>query len=295
MDQASQLRNIIKAKDLKNPPKHARVLTVTSGKGGVGKSNVAVNLAVQFAKYGKRVIILDADFGLANVEVMFGAVPKYNLSDVIYRGKNIKDVITPGPQDIGFISGGSGVSSMNNLTAGQVSFLLGNLSELDSLADIVIIDTGAGVSEQVLGFVVASPEVILVTTPEPSSLTDAYSLLKAVLRNPSFVSQSAKVKVITNRVKTPEEAKAIYDKLNSVVGQFLQGSVDYLGMIPQDPLLEKAIRQQKPVSLLYPEAKSTVAFEQLAGSLLDLPQTQAPKKGITHLLQDLLTRRNTNG
>ena len=172
MDQAQQLRNVIKVHN-QNNTNTARVITVTSGKGGVGKSNVSVNLAVQLARRGKRVIIFDADFGLANVEVMFGAIPQYNLSDLIYQGKNIRDIITPGPLGIGFISGGSGVISLNNLFREQILYLIKCLNELNTLADFIIIDTGAGISDQVMEFVLASPEVLLVTTPEPSSLTDS--------------------------------------------------------------------------------------------------------------------------
>ena len=177
MDQAQQLRNVIKKHNQVNQ-NTARVVTVTSGKGGVGKSNLAVNLAVQLRKEGKRVVIFDADFGLANVEVMFGAIPQYNLSDFIYRGKGIKEIITPGPMDIGFISGGSGIIGLNNLYREQIMYLVKSIDELNEIADFIIIDTGAGISDQVLEFVMASPEVLLVSTPEPSSLTDSYSLLR---------------------------------------------------------------------------------------------------------------------
>ena len=171
MDQAEQLRNIIKASSQPQRPL-ARVITVTSGKGGVGKSNVAINLAVQFKKMGQRVIILDADFGLANIEVMFGAVPKHNLCDLIYQGKNIREIITWGPMDIGFISGGSGIAGMSNLSKDYLTYIIKNLSELDEMADIIIVDTGAGISDAVLEFLVASGEILLVTTPEPTSITD---------------------------------------------------------------------------------------------------------------------------
>ncbi len=151
MDQATQLRNIIKNSNVQQRPL-ARIITVTSGKGGVGKSNVAINLAIQFKKMGKRVIILDADFGLANIEIMFGTVPKHNLCDLIYQGKNIKDIITWGPEGIGFISGGSGISGMYNLSRDYLVYIIVNLAELDAIADTIIIDTGAGISNAVMEF-----------------------------------------------------------------------------------------------------------------------------------------------
>ena len=272
MDQAAQLRNVIKMRSQSEEAAKARVFTITSGKGGVGKSNVAVNLAVQFRKLGKRVVIFDADLGLANVEVMFGSIPKYNLSDLIYRGKTMKEIMTPGPLDIGFISGGSGIMALNNLSRDQITYLVRSLSELDQLADVVLIDTGAGISDSVMEFVLASAEILLVATPEPSSLTDSYSLLKALFRNPNFPQDEAEIHVIANKVLSAEDAAAVYEKLDTVVHQFLKGDIHYLGMIPQDTMLEKAVRQQKTVSLLYPEAESAKAFEVLAKNLLNHEQ-----------------------
>ena len=285
MDQAQQLRNVIK----KHNQNTARVVTVTSGKGGVGKSNLAVNLAVQLRKEGKRVVIFDTDFGLANVEVMFGAIPQYNLSDFIYRGKGIKEIITPGPMDIGFISGGSGIIGLNNLYREQIMYLVKSIDELNEIADFIIIDTGAGISDRVLEFVMASPEVLLVSTPEPSSLTDSYSLLKALYRNPNFVAGSTTIHVVSNRVTSTEEGQAVYDKLNSVVSQFLHGKLNYLGMIPQDAALEKAVRQQQTVSLLEPNAKSAKAFEVLAGNLLNGTHNQiSMRRGIGQMFSIFL-------
>ena len=288
MDQAQQLRNVIKKHNQVNQ-NTARVVTVTSGKGGVGKSNLAVNLAVQLRKDGKRGVIFDADFGLANVEVMFGAIPQYNLSDFIYRGKGIKEIITPGPMDIGFISGGSGIIGLNNLYREQIMYLVKSIDELNEIADFIIIDTGAGISDQVLEFVMASPEVLLVSTPEPSSLTDSYSLLKALYRNPNFVAGSTTIHVVSNRVNSMEEGQAVYDKLNSVVSQFLHGKLNYLGMIPADTALEKAVRQQQTVSLLEPNAKSAKAFEVLAGNLLNGTHNQVSmRRGIGQMFSGFL-------
>lgn len=292
MDQAEKLRNVVKLKNQNNKP-DARVITITSGKGGVGKSNVAVNLAVQMKKLGKRVIVFDADFGLANVEVMFGAVPKYNLSDLIYHGKSIADIIAEGPMGIGFISGGTGITALNDLTQDQVFYMVKCLGELDRLADIILIDTGAGISSHVMEFVMASPEVILVSTPEPSSLTDSYSLLKALYLNPRFDRQSTQISVLANRAASADEGKALYDKLNSVVGQFLQGEIGYAGMIPQDAALEKAVRLQKTVSLNAPSSKSARAFETVAAELLDCEQKPVSVSfGISKLFSDFWKQKN---
>lgn len=268
MDQAEQLRNIIK-KSAQTQRPQARVITVTSGKGGVGKSNVSINLAVQLKKMGQRVIIFDADFGLANIEVMFGAVPKHNLSDLIYQGKNIKEIITMGPMDIGFISGGSGIAGLSNLGRDYINYLIQNLAELDMLADVIIIDTGAGISDSVIEFLVASGEVLLVTTPEPTSITDSYSLLKALNRHVRFNKELTQIKVVANKAESFEEGRQLYNKLNAVVSRYLKIPISFVGVIPEDAQLVKAVMQQTPISIYNPNAKSTQAFEDLAATLMN--------------------------
>lgn len=288
MDQATQLR-IIKANMQSRPL--ARVITVTSGKGGVGKSNTAINLAIQFRKMGKRVIILDADFGLANIEIMFGAVPKHNLCDLIYQGKSIRDIITWGPMEVGFISGGSGIAGMANLSKDYLTYIIKNLAELDAIADIIIIDTGAGISDAVLEFLVASGEILLVTTPEPTSITDSYSLLKALYRHPRFKESDTKVKMLANRVDKEEDGKILYSKLNAVVTRYLKIPMTYLGSIPQDIQLSKAVMQQSPVSIQNPAAKSALAYETIACRLLDKEEEQRqPRRGMAAFFSHMISR-----
>ncbi|MCM1540048.1 MAG: MinD/ParA family protein [Blautia sp.] len=289
MDQAEQLR-IIKASQVKSRPL-ARVMTVTSGKGGVGKSNVSINLAIQFRKMGKKVIILDADFGLANIEIMFGAVPKHNLCDLIYQGKNIKDIITWGPMEIGFISGGSGIAGMSNLSKDYLDYIIQNLAELDSIADVIIVDTGAGISDAVLEFLVACGEVLLVTTQEPTSITDSYSLLKALYRHPRFDPSSTKVKMIANRVNKEAEGEVLFEKLNVVVSRYLKIPLIYLGSIPEDPQLARAVMQQLPVSLQNPGARSSQAFQWIAAKLLDKGEAERqPKRGMAAFFSHIIGR-----
>lgn len=289
MDQAEQLR-IIKASQVRSKPL-ARVMTVTSGKGGVGKSNVSINLAIQFRKMGKRVIILDADFGLANIEIMFGAVPKHNLCDLIYQGKSITDIITWGPMEIGFISGGSGIAGMSNLSKDYLDYIIQNLAELDSIADVIIVDTGAGISDAVLEFLVACGEVLLVTTQEPTSITDSYSLLKALYRHPRFDEASTKVKMIANRVNKEADGEVLYEKLNVVVSRYLKIPLNYLGSIPEDAQLANAVMQQLPVSLQNPTARSSMAFQRIAARLLDREEAERqPKRGMAAFFSHIIGR-----
>ncbi|MBO5474202.1 MAG: MinD/ParA family protein [Lachnospiraceae bacterium] len=292
MDQAEQLRNIIKAN---SQPRRslARVITVTSGKGGVGKSNTAINLAIQFRRMGQKVIILDADFGLANIEIMFGAVPKHNLCDLIYQGKNIKDIITWGPMEVGFISGGSGIAGMSNLSKDYLNYIIQNLTELDEMADTIIVDTGAGISDAVLEFLVASGEILLVTTPEPTSITDSYSLLKALGRHPRYSSEASQIKVIANKVSGEAEAEALYAKLEVVVERYLKVPIAYLGMIPQDEQLARAVMQQTPVSLDNPKAKSAVAYEVMAAKLMNKELNKnLTKRGMAAFFSHMISKRS---
>ena len=269
MDQAQQLRNVIKQRN-QNYIEPARVITITSGKGGVGKSNTSVNLAVWLSRLGKRVIIFDADFGLANVEVMFGVIPKYTLADVIYENQTIKSIISNGPLGIDFISAG----------------------ELNSMYDFIIIDTGAGVSEQVMEFVAASNEIVLVTTPEPTSITDSYSLLKALYKRPDFDPSKVCIRVISNRAASKEDGSIVFNKINSVVMQFLNGSLEYLGYVPSDAMVEKAVRQQKILSIYDPTSKAARSFEEIAKRLLDNESAALDeKRTISHVFSNFFNRK----
>ena len=293
MDQAESLRNIIKKNKI--PQNLARVITVTSGKGGVGKSNVSINLAIQLKKLGQRVIILDADFGLANIEIMFGTVPKYNLADLISRGKSMQEIISWGPGEVGFISGGSGIVGLSNLSVEYLNYIVKNLAQLDSIADFIIVDTGAGISDAVLEFLVASSEILLVTTPEPTSITDSYSLLKALMRHPRFYREFSQIKVITNRVESEKEGENLFHKLDMVVSRYLKLPIEHLGYVPQDPALAKAVMQQMPISLQNENARSAKAFERIANKLVyGESAKQIQKRGMAAFFAHIINGRKNS-
>lgn len=287
MDQAEGLRNIIKMQA--QPQQISRVITITSGKGGVGKTSLAVNVAIELQKRGKRVIILDADFGLANIEVMLGIRPTYNLSDLMFREKTMKDIIMPGPEGIGFISGGSGIKELASLTRDQVYYVMQSLSELDDMADVIIIDTGAGIASTVIEFAAASEEVLLVVTPEPTSITDAYALLKTLNRTQEFQASRTVIKLVSNRVKNQREGREIFDKVSVVAEKFLNIKLEYMGAVLEDGNVSKAVMQQKPLVLTYPHTTATLSVSYLAAALQDeqIPYGQKDK-GIKRLFANLI-------
>ncbi|MCH5264888.1 MAG: MinD/ParA family protein [Lachnospiraceae bacterium] len=288
MDQAEHLRNIIKKQEIQPDRQTARVITVTSGKGGVGKTSVSVNLAINLSRMGKRVIILDADFGLANIEIMLGIRPKYNLADLMFRGKTISDIITYGAENIGLISGGSGINEMANLTREQVFHLIQKMTELDRLADVIIVDTGAGIGDSVLEFVAASAEVLLVATPEPTSITDAYALLKMLNRSSSYHQGKTTVKLIANQVRGDNDADELFEKLGIVVNKFLNIDIEYLGAIPYDNNMLKAVIRQEPLSIALPDSAAARAMRRIAAVLLDRGEEVPPRMGIMQLFSRVI-------
>lgn len=292
MDQAEGLRNIIKKKDTQRTrqpmSQNARVITVTSGKGGVGKSSISVNLAIALSQRGRRVVVLDADFGLANVEIMLGIHPKYNLADLMFHGRSITDIITYGPENVGFISGGSGIEEMSNLTREQVFLLIHKMSELDRMADVVIVDTGAGIGNSVLEFVAASSEVLLVTTPEPTSITDAYALLKSLNHCSSFSPRQTVVKMIANQVREYGDASELFQKIGVVVNKFLDVKIEYLGGVPYDANMSRAVIRQKPIVLSAPRSGTARSLNQIADKLMNREQRTGQKPGIMQLFSSVM-------
>lgn len=263
MDQAQKLRDIVQESSPESVNKHdARIITVSSGKGGVGKTNFTVNMAIALAKLKRRVTIIDADLGLANVDVLFGIVPKYNLSHVVKGEIPVQDCIFKGPYDINIISGGSGIMDLIDLDQNQLEKLIHSLLYFNDVSDYILIDTGAGLSKSVLSFVDAASDVIVVITPDPTSITDAYALIKNIVKE-----DDKKIKLIINRVDSNEEGDEVFNKLEQAVSKFLNKELENMGYIFEDVNLKKAVRKQMPVIEAYPRAISSKGIENIAYNL----------------------------
>ena len=268
-DQAQQLRELIwRARN------SARILAITSGKGGVGKTSTSVNLAIALAARGARVILLDADLGLANVEVLMGLNSLYNIEHVIEGERKMRDIIVNGPGGIQLVPGSSGLAKVADLTQQGRANLLAGLHELQEDADFILIDTMAGIGRNVIAFALAADDVLLVTTPEPSSIVDAYAMLKTIYAN----REDAVIRLLINQAASPAQANAVAAKLTNVATQYLGRNLGYLGALPRDPHVSQAVMQSKPYTLLYPNAPVTKAIHDLAARLLHQQTTQEPLK-----------------
>lgn len=262
MDQAANLRRLV----IQNSAtRKTKTIAITSGKGGVGKTSVAVSLAIALAKRNYSVTLLDADLGLANVNVVLGIIPKYNLYHVIKGKKKLEEIIIDVPEGIKIIAGASGFHQLANLDVKQREYFIKALSELND-DDYMIIDTGAGISQNVLSFLVASDEVIVVTTPEPTAITDAYGTIKAIAAN----DPDKTVKLLVNRAQTVTEAKKVAQRVINIAGQFLNIKVDNLGFIFDDLYVAKSIRNQKPFIVSYPKSKASTCIEIIADRVANI-------------------------
>ena len=261
-----------------------RVLSITSGKGGVGKTAVVANLAVLLARAGKRVLVLDADLGLANIDVVFGLAPSFNLSHFFTGEQNLETILTDGPEGVKILPAGSGIQRFTRLDVEQKMRLLDALDAMHSDFDYVLIDTEAGISENVTYFNTAAQEILLVTTSEPTAITDAYALMKLL----SHQYHEKHFNLIVNFIKTEEEALDVYRKLTMVANRYLDISINYIGSIPRDKLMVDAIRRQQTLVQLFPECKTSNAFEALARMIMQEPQNIEPKGTIQFFWKRLL-------
>ena len=253
-DQASQLRSMMKTRA------RASVIAVTSGKGGVGKSNIAVNLAVTFASAGKDVVLLDADLGLANADVLCNLDLPFNLSHVISRKKEVREVLYKAPGGFRLLGGASGLARMADLTEYDRQGVINSLAELETTTDIIIIDTGAGISPNVLSFTRAADDVLVVTTPEPTALTDAYAMVKVISKD----NQPRRVSLLVNQARNPAEARVVYERINSVARKFLNINVLDAGFVLSDPEVPTAVRRRVPFVIGSPKCSASLGVSQLA-------------------------------
>ncbi|WP_430882773.1 MinD/ParA family protein [Fusibacter sp. JL216-2] len=289
MDQAQRLREIIyssklqrsASKDSAPTVRDARIITVSSGKGGVGKTNFTVNLAIALSRLGKNVSIIDADLGLANIDVVLGLVPKFTLSHVIRNEKEIKDIILDGPNGIRVISGGSGVTDLVNLDTEEIARLIESLEFLNDDSDYILIDTGAGLSRSVISFIEAASDVVMVITPDPTSITDAYAVIK------NIASEDKNIKVVVNRVDSNKEGQNVFFKLNSAAKKFLNVELDNLGYIYEDNNVKKAVRSQRPFLLEHPNCLASRGVELIAYNIENNKTFTGSSSGFTRFIEKL--------
>jgi len=265
-DQAETLREMMRVKTSVSSPsaRNTRIITVASGKGGVGKTNFSTNLAIAYAQMGKRVVLMDADLGLANVNVILGIIPKYNLYHLIRKQKSMQDIILDTNYGIQIVAGASGFARIANLSEEERKQFVEEISKL-SIADVIIIDTSAGVSNNVISFIAAADDAIIVTTPEPTAMTDAYGIIKIIATE--IENLNLGLKLVVNRVKSVVEGKKVAERVITIAGQFLNVKVDYLGYIYEDAAVQTAVLRQKPFIVLDPKAKASICMKHIVSRL----------------------------
>jgi len=268
LDQAENLRKLAANNEFNSYSIHKikpKIITITSGKGGVGKSNIVVNLSIALQNVGKKVLLFDADIGMGNDDVLMGFYPKYNVFDIIFNNKDIEDVIITGYNGVKLLPGGSGLSKIEELTKEQRDLFLKKLASIQNV-DYILMDTGAGINKTVLAFAACCEELILITTPEPTSLTDAYSLVKAV----NHFKLKYKVGLIVNRVLDTREGRVTFSKFKNAVDTFLKIDVEYLGCIKEDKKIIQSVRQQIPFVINYPNCDASKNIIEIARKIQGL-------------------------
>jgi len=285
-DQAQKLRELMGAK--KQGPqtaKKTRVITVASGKGGVGKTNLSVNMAIAYARIGKRVMVMDADLGLANVNIILNIIPKYNLYHVIRKQKTMKEIILDTEYGIQILAGASGFSKIANLNEEERQNFITELYALSNV-DIIIIDTSAGVSSNVLSFVAAADDAIIITTPEPTAITDAYGIIKIIATEVENLNIG--LKLVVNRVKNVTEGRKVAERIINISGQFLNLKVEYLGCIYEDPIVSASVLKQKPFIVQDPKSKAAISVQHLVSRI---EKTEfVDDRGIGRLIKKLFAK-----
>jgi flagellar biosynthesis protein FlhG len=277
MDQAEGLRMLAGTRNIRP----TEIITVTSGKGGVGKSSLALNMAISLSRRGRRTLLIDTDFGFSNIDVMLGVKTRYDLLDVIKHQKAICDIIEHGLEGVQFVSGGSGVYELTRMNGRQLMGIIDNLISIGDIADTIIFDTGAGVSENMLRLIYASSETVIVTTPEPTAIVDAYALIKIISEN---VGKS-KINLVLNKVASAREATSVMDGLVRIAKKNIDVNVSKLGYILRDDNMQKAIKMQVPILVSFPRCLASANIDSIAAKFLDLPEKEHGRPGILSFLE----------
>ncbi len=284
MDQAQGIRQM-------NHPQPVKVIAVTSGKGGVGKSNITVNMAVAMAAEGQRVIVMDADLGLANIDVLLGLNPQYNLSHVINGECSLEDILVDGPAGIKIIPASSGARGMADLTPAENAGIIRAFSELTIPVDTLLVDTAAGLSDSVVSYVRAAREVIVVVCDEPASITDAYAMIKVMNRD--FGVQ--RFHVLANQAHSIQQGRELYMKLARVADQYLDATLDFIGSVPYDDYLKKSVQKQKCVIETYPRSPSSMALRKIAQKAMDWPVPKTIEGHLEFFIERLIDYSGQSG
>lgn len=261
-----------------------QVIAVTGGKGGVGKTNVSVNLALALSELGRRVMLLDADLGLANVDVLLGLRPKKTLADVVAGKCELRDVLLPGPGGVHIVPAASGTQSMVHLTPMQHAGLIQAFSDLGDELDVLIVDTAAGIGDEVVSFVRAAQEILLVVTDEPTSITDVYALIKLLNRDYGI----NRFRMLANMTHSPQEGRNLFAKLTKVTDRFLDVALQYVGAIPYDEMVRKAVQKRSAVYEAYPHSRCALAFKAVAQKVNAWPLPITPRGHLEFFIERLV-------
>ncbi|TVP92895.1 MAG: MinD/ParA family protein [Pseudomonadaceae bacterium] len=267
-----------------------QVIAVTGGKGGIGKTNVSVNLSLALAELGRRVVLLDADLGLANVDVLLGLKPKATLVDVLDGTCDLRDVLIDGPGGIRIVPAASGAARMVNLQPQEHAGLIQAFSDIGHNIDVLIVDTAAGISDSVISFVRAAQEVLVVVCDEPTSITDAYALIKLLNRDHGMT----RFRVLANMVHTPQEGRSVFAKLTKVTDRFLDVALQYVGAVPYDESVRKAVQKQKAVYEAFPRSKASIAIRGIAQKVDSWPLPANPRGHLEFFVERLVQRTGSD-
>lgn len=288
LDQATRLRQMMRENKTTRVDNNMKIITVTSGKGGVGKSNFVANLAISLQRMGKRTVILDADFGFANIDVILNTVARNSFIDLVKKNMPINEVLTSGPEGVQFISGAYDVHKLQNVQDKEYENLISGFNQLAENADVLIIDTGGGLQNTALRFMSISDDIIVVTTPDPTAITDAYSLIKSLVAEEVYNVKKMKLHLITNMVDHHKESEEVFLRLNTAITRFLDIRINPLGYIPFDKHLRSSVKQQSPVTIAAPNSKASKSIHDIAVQIIETTGTNQEQKSIKSIVKSIL-------